>query len=73
MATLECFDAYYGVFRSGVKRRPLVEPVSGLPTHVLVRESEEKGSDVNRPDERDRCIRELEDTGSSRCLKTNSA
>ena len=41
------FDAYYGVFRSGVKRRPLAEPVVGLPTHVLVRDSEEKGSDVN--------------------------
>ena len=47
LATLEGFEAYYGVFRSGVKRRPLVEPVSGLPTHVLVRDSEEKGSDVN--------------------------
>ena len=41
------FDAYYGVFRSGVKRRPLAEPTPGLPTHVLVRDSEEKGSDVN--------------------------
>ena len=34
-------------FRSGVKRRPLAEPVPGLPAHVLVRDSEEKGSDVN--------------------------
>ena len=41
------FDAYYGVFRSGVKLRPLAEPLPGLPTHVLVRDSEEKGSDVN--------------------------
>ena len=40
-------DVYYGVFRSGVKRRPLAQPVQGLPTHVLVKESEEKGSDVN--------------------------
>ena len=40
-------DIYYGSFRSGVKRRPLVEPMHGLPTHVLVRDSEEKGSDVN--------------------------
>ena len=39
--------AYYGVFRSGVKRRPLAEPVSGLPPHVLVRDPEEKGADVN--------------------------
>ena len=47
LATLPGFDAYYGVFQSGVKRRPLVEPVVGLPSHVLVRDSEEKGSDVN--------------------------
>ena len=47
LATLPDFEFYYGVFRSGVKRRPLAEPVPGLPTHVLVKESEEKGSDVN--------------------------
>ena len=47
LATLPGFDAYYGNFRSGVKRRPLAEPVSGLPAHVLVRDTEEKGSDVN--------------------------
>ena len=47
LSTLEGFDAYYGTFRTGVKRRPLAEPVPGLPTHVLVRDSEEKGSDVN--------------------------
>ena len=47
LATLPGFGAYYGHFRSGVKRRPLAEPVPGLPTHVLVRDSEEKGSDVN--------------------------
>ena len=47
LATLPGLDAYYGVFRSGVKRRPLVAPVPGLPAHVLVRDSEEKGSDVN--------------------------
>ncbi|MCY3782806.1 MAG: hypothetical protein OXG79_03360 [Chloroflexi bacterium] len=41
LATLPGFYAYYGVFRSGVKRRPLVEPVVGLPSHVLVRDSEE--------------------------------
>ena len=40
-------EIYYGSFRSGVKRRPLVEPVPGLPPHVLVRDSEEKGTDVN--------------------------
>ena len=47
LATVPGFDAYYGVFRSGVKLRPLAEPLPGLPTHVLVRDSEEKGSDVN--------------------------
>ena len=47
LATLPGSDAYYGVFRSGVKRRPLAEPVTGLPSYVLVRDSEEKGSDVN--------------------------
>ena len=47
LAAMPGFDAYYGVFRSGVKRRPLAEPTPGLPTHVLVRDSEEKGSDVN--------------------------
>ena len=47
LETLEGFDAYYGVFRSGVKRRPLAEPVPGFPDYVLVRDSEEKGSDVN--------------------------
>ena len=47
LTTLPGFDAYYGTFRSGVKRRPLAEPVPGLPANVLVRNSEEKGSDVN--------------------------
>lgn len=47
LATLPGFEAHYGHFRSGVKRRPLAEPVAGLPEYVLVRDSEEKGSDVN--------------------------
>ena len=47
LATLPNLDIHYGSFRSGVKRRPLAEPVPGLPTHVLVMDSEEKGSDVN--------------------------
>ena len=47
LGTIPGLDAYYGHFRSGLKRRPLAEPVAGLPTHVLVRDSEEKGSDVN--------------------------
>ena len=47
LETLQGFEAYYGVFRSGIRRRPLAEPIAGLPPHVLVRNSEEKGSDVN--------------------------
>ena len=47
LATLPGFDVHYGVFRSGIKRRPLAEPAAGLPAHVLVKDSEEKGSDVN--------------------------
>ena len=47
LATLPNLYIHYGSFRSGVKRRPLAEPVPGLPTHVLVMDSEEKGSDVN--------------------------
>ena len=47
LATLPGFEVHYGSYRSGTKRRPLAEPVLGLPTHVLVRDSEEKGSDVN--------------------------
>ena len=47
LATLPGFEIYYGTFRSGVRRRPLAKPAPGLPTHVLVRDSEEKGSDVN--------------------------
>ena len=47
LATLPGFKAYFGAFRSGTQLRPLVEPVPGLPDYVLVRNSEEKGSDVN--------------------------
>ena len=47
LATLSSIKIHYGTFRSGVIRRPLAEPIEGLPTHVPVRTSEEKGSDVN--------------------------
>ena len=47
LATLPGVELHYGSFRSGVKRRPLAEPVPGLPAHVLIRDTEEKGSDVN--------------------------
>ena len=45
--TLPSLEIFYGTFRSGVKRRPLAEPRPGLPSRVMVRNSEEKGSDVN--------------------------
>ncbi len=47
LATLPGFEIYRGAFRSGSKWRPLVEPAPGMPRYVLVRNSEEKGSDVN--------------------------
>ena len=47
VANLTGLEIHYGTFRSGTKRRPLAEPVPGLPTHVRVMDSEEKGSDVN--------------------------
>lgn len=47
LETLPGLEIYYGVFRSRIRRRPLADPIQGLPTHVLVRDSEEKGSDVN--------------------------
>ena len=47
LSTLPDLEIHYGAFRSGVKRRPLAEPVPGLPSYVLVRDSEGKGSDVN--------------------------
>ena len=47
LATLPGVELHYGSFRSGVKRRPLADPVPGLPSHVFVMDSEEKGTDVN--------------------------
>lgn len=47
LSTVPDLEIHYGVFRSGVKRRPLAEPIPELPTRVLIRDSEEKGSDVN--------------------------
>ena len=47
LKTLEGFQEYRGHFRSRTKRRPLAQPVVGLPTYVEVLDSEEKGSDVN--------------------------
>lgn len=47
LRTLEGLEDYYGAFRQRNKLRPLVQPVPGLPARVWVRDSEEKGSDVN--------------------------
>ena len=47
LGTLPDFQIHYGAFRSGVRRRPLAKPVPGLPSYVSIRNSEEKGSDVN--------------------------
>ncbi len=47
LETLPGVDLHYGVFRSGIRSRPLAEPVPGLPAFVRIRNSEEKGSDVN--------------------------
>ena len=47
LATLPDIEVHYGTFRSRTKRRPLAEPVPGLPPFVRVKDSEEKGTDVN--------------------------
>ena len=47
LATLPGLEIHYGHFRSGTKRRPLANPVPGLPASMLFLDSEEKGSDVN--------------------------
>ena len=47
LATLPNLEVYYGTFRSRTKHRPLVNPIAGMPGVVRVRDSEEKGSDVN--------------------------
>ena len=47
LATLPELEVYYGTFRSRTGFRPLVEPIAGIPNYVHVKNSEEKGSDVN--------------------------
>ena len=47
LATLPNLEVYYGTFQARIKHRPLVTPLPGLPKYVSVRDSEEKGSDVN--------------------------
>ena len=47
LETLPGLEIHYGRFRSGTKRRPLTNPVPGLPASMWFLESEEKRSDVN--------------------------
>ena len=47
LATLSELEVYYGTFRSRTKSRPLVTRIVGMPDYVRIRDSEEKGSDVN--------------------------
>ena len=47
LSTIPDLEIHYGVFRSGVRRRQLAEPINGLPNRVRVLHTEEKGTDVN--------------------------
>lgn len=47
LSTLPMLTIHYGNFLTRPKRRPLVNPPSGGPTHVEIWNTEEKGSDVN--------------------------
>ena len=47
LQTLPCVSIHQGNFLVSKKWRPLVTPEPGGPTHILVENSEEKGSDVN--------------------------
>lgn len=47
LATLPNLEVHYGTFRSRTKHRPLVIPIADMPEYVRIRDSEEKGSDVN--------------------------
>ena len=40
-------EIHYGEFRERLKDRPLAKPRPGGPTYVRIRDTEEKGSDVN--------------------------
>lgn len=55
-------EIYYGRFLEKTIRRPLVEPIAGVPNYVEVRTTEEKGSDVNLASHlvRDACVGNFE-------------
>lgn len=47
LATLPGLEIHYGEFRERVKKRPLARPRPDLSKYVRIRDTEEKGSDVN--------------------------
>ena len=47
LATLPGLEIHYGEFRERIKYRPLARPRPGDPPYVRIRDTEEKGSDVN--------------------------
>ena len=47
LGTLPGMEIHYGEFRERLKDRPLAKPRPGSPTYVRIRDTEEKGSDVN--------------------------
>ena len=47
LSTLPGLEIHYGEFRERVKKRPLASPRPDLPRYVRIRDTEEKGSDVN--------------------------
>lgn len=47
LRTIPNLTMEFGQFRSRIKERPLVTPISGQPRNVMVHDTEEKGTDVN--------------------------
>ena len=47
LGTLPGLEIHYGEFRERIKYRPLARPKPGDPAYVRIRDTEEKGSDVN--------------------------
>ena len=47
LSTLPGLEIQYGEFRERIKYRPLARPKPGDPPYVRIRDTEEKGSDVN--------------------------
>ena len=47
LSTLPDLEIHYGEFRERIKYRPLARPKPGDPAYVRIRDTEEKGSDVN--------------------------